>query len=70
MQLVLQTLQYCQKKLNSFFVHENKKQASKVAHNLFFTVLYCPAAQTSPELIFHSYKYVPRLNRLLGWRYL
>ena len=50
------TLQYFQKKLNLFFAHENiKKRASKFAHNrpqTFFSQ-YCPAAQTSPELIFH-----------------
>ena len=42
--------------LNLFFAHENiKKRASKAAHNrpqTFFSQ-YCPAAQTSPELIFH-----------------
>ena len=44
------------KKLNLFFAHENiNNRASKVAHNrpkLFFHK-YSPAAQTSPELIFH-----------------
>ena len=44
------------KKLNLFFAHENiKKWASKVAHNRPQTLFsqYCPALQTSPELIFH-----------------
>ena len=46
------------KKINLFFPHENiKKRVSKVAHNrpqtFFFTVSTGPAAQTSPELIFH-----------------
>ena len=43
-------------KINLFFAHENiKKTASKVAHNrpqTFFSSTG-PAAQTSPELIFH-----------------
>ena len=47
------TLQYFQKK---FKAHENiKKWASKVAHNRPQTFFHStgPAAQTSPELIFH-----------------
>ena len=52
----MRTLQYLQKKFNLFFAHENlKKQASKVAHNRSQTFFHStsPAAQTSPELIFH-----------------
>ena len=47
---------FSKKKINLFFAHENiKKTPSKVAHNrpqTFFSQ-YCPAAQTSPESIFH-----------------
>ena len=52
----MRTLQYFQKKINSFFAHENiKKTPSKVAHNRPQTFFYSTglAAQTSPELIFH-----------------
>ena len=39
----------------SLCFHEQKKQASKVAHNRpqTFFYKYGPAAQTSPEFIFH-----------------
>jgi hypothetical protein len=47
------------KKKDLFIVHENmKKLLSKVAHNRPQTFFhkYGPAAQTSPELIFHIIK--------------
>ena len=50
---------FSKKTLNLFFAHENiKKRASKVGHNrpqIFFHSTG-PAAQTSPELIFHILK--------------
>ena len=52
----MRTLRYIQKKIDLFFAHENlKKRASKVAHNRpqTFFLSTGPAAQTSPELIFH-----------------
>ena len=50
-------------------IKTKKNQASKVAHNQpqTFFPQHCPAAQTSPELIFHiiNIKCVPRLICLL-----
>ena len=66
----MRTLQYLQKKINLFFAHENiKKRASKVAHNrpqTFFFHKYGPAAQTSPELIFHIIKCREQASVLLS----
>ena len=52
----VRTLQYFQKILKLFFVHENFKNGPQklliIGPQTFFSQ-YCPAAKTSPELIFH-----------------
>ena len=66
---LVRMLQCLKKNLNLFFAHENlKKRASKVAHNrpqTFFSQVR-PAAQTSPELIFHIIKCLEQASVLLS----
>ena len=65
---LVRTLQYFQKKLNLFFVHENLKNGPQmlliISPKLFFSQ-YWPDYPNQCRIDFSYYKYVPRLICLL-----